>query len=316
MTFSPLPAEGSFTIVGSVAEAVCDVEFVQESAPELLELKQRLIAEASRVAAPETLVCSSTSGFLPSLLQAKAEHPGRVLVGHPSNPVYLLPLVEVCGGQLTDPRALERAWEIYRSLGMHPLVRRKEVDGCTASRLQEALWREALWLVHDDVATVQDVDDVVRLSFGLRYPALGLIQGSRITVAETNTRTAMQRLSLSFKKYWSKLTDVPEFTDAFLDKLTVQSDEQVGSMSLAELEKNATTASSAHCGVCAGRTMVQARRLRNGSVSWLNAVRCSPTSPTRCRCRRSSYRLLGWTSTATSRKDASSSSVVVAPSTC
>lgn len=237
LTFSPLPVEGTLTIAGSVEEAVRDVEFVQESAPERIELKQQLIAEASRAAAPETLICSSASGFLPTLLQAEAEHPERVLVGHPFNPVYLLPLVEVCGGQRTDPRALERAAEIYRSLGMHPLVMRKETDAFIANRLQEAVWREALWLVHEDVATVQEIDDAVRLSFGLRRPVLGPIQGYRITVAEKNARNAMQRLGLSFQKPWSKLTNVPELTDAFLDKLAAQSDEQAGTMTVTELEE-------------------------------------------------------------------------------
>lgn len=237
LTFLPLPFEGKLTMVGTVTEAVRDVEFVQESAPERLELKQQLIAEASRAAAPETLIASSTSGFLPSVLQSDAKHPERVLVGHPFNPVYLLPLVEVCGGKRTNPGALERAADVYRSLNMHPVVMRKEIDAFIGNRLQEAVWREALWMVNDDVATAQEIDDVMRYSVGLRRPVLGPIQGYRITLNEDDTRKAMARMCLSFPKPWSRLTDVPAVTDEFLDKLAAQTDEVMGTTTVAEMER-------------------------------------------------------------------------------
>ncbi|WP_247445314.1 3-hydroxyacyl-CoA dehydrogenase NAD-binding domain-containing protein, partial [Bradyrhizobium sp. 38] len=122
LTQVPLPAEGALTVVESIAEAVADVDLVQESAPERLELKQQLLAAASRATAPDTLVCSSTSGLRPSLLQADMDHPERLLVAHPFDPVYLLPLVELCAGQRAVPKALARAADIYRAVGMHPLV--------------------------------------------------------------------------------------------------------------------------------------------------------------------------------------------------
>lgn len=237
LTLAPLPAEGSLTIVRSVAEAVCGVELVQESAPERLELKQTLLAVASQAAAPETLICSSTSGFRPSLLQAKVDHPERMLVAHPFNPVYLLPLVELCAGQHTAPEALAGAAEIYRAVGMSPLALRKEVDGFIANRLQEAVFREALWLVHDDLATVQEVDDAVRYSFGLRRPVMGPVQGFRVTVAETSARRAMERFGPELNLPWTKLTEVPEFTDAFLDKLAEQLEAQAGKITIPEFEQ-------------------------------------------------------------------------------
>ncbi|MER9237195.1 3-hydroxyacyl-CoA dehydrogenase NAD-binding domain-containing protein [Mesorhizobium sp. M0622] len=178
LTFNPLPREGSLTFVSSLIEAVRDVELVQESAPERPDLKLHLIAEASGAAAPETLIASSSSSVPPSLLQELAQHPERVLVGHPYNPVYLLPLVEVCGGKLTDPGAIDRAAEIYRSVCMRPLIR-KESDGFIAKRLQEVVLREALWMMHDGVATAQEIDDSVRLSFGLSSPVFGPIQDYR-----------------------------------------------------------------------------------------------------------------------------------------
>ena len=145
------------------------VELVQESAPERLELKQALLAEAARRPRPDVLIASSTSGLRPTALAAEMGRPERFLVAHPFNPVYLLPLVELCGGERTAPETIERARALYRSLGMAPLVVRKEIDGFVADRMLEALWREALWLVNDGVATVAEVDDAIRLGAG---PAL------------------------------------------------------------------------------------------------------------------------------------------------
>ncbi|WP_136623342.1 3-hydroxyacyl-CoA dehydrogenase NAD-binding domain-containing protein [Bradyrhizobium centrolobii] len=237
LTLVPLPAEGSLTVVKSVADAVRGVDLVQESVPERLELKQPLLAAASKAAGPETLICSSTSGLRPSLLQAEVVNPERMLVAHPFNPVYLLPLVELCAGQHTAPEALARAAEIYRAVGMYPLLLRKEVDGFIANRLQEAVFREALWLVHDDLATVQEIDDAVRYSFGLRRPVMGPVQSYRVTVDETSARRAMERFAPELKLPWTKLTEVPEFTDAFLEKLAEQSEAQAGKLTIPELEQ-------------------------------------------------------------------------------
>src|SRR6185312_11273366 len=111
-------------------------------------------AAASRAAPADAVFATSTSGLLPTRLQADMAHPERLTVGHPFNPVYLLPLVEVCGGARTAPETAKRAAAVYRSVGMRPLLLRREIDAFVADRLLEALWREALWLVSDDVATV------------------------------------------------------------------------------------------------------------------------------------------------------------------
>lgn len=232
----PLPVEGTLTVTNSVADAVHGTELVQESAPERLDLKQQLLATASREAASDAVICSSTSGFRPSLLQAELDHPERLLVAHPFNPVYLLPLVELCAGTRTEPDAVAQAVEIYRAVGMHPLVVRKEVDGFIANRLQEAMWREALWLVHNDVATVQEVDDAVRYSFGLRRAVIGPF---RIAGGASGMRRYMEQWGPMLKSPWTKLTDVPELTDGFIDKLAAQSDLQARTenLSFRELEE-------------------------------------------------------------------------------
>ena len=144
------------------------VDFIQEGAPERLELKTELHRRIDQAADPAVVIASSTSGLLPSELQARCRHPERVLVGHPFNPVYLLPLVEVVAGDRTSEASIDRAIQIYADLGMHTLQVRKEVPGFLSDRLQEALWREALHLVNDGVATPEELDAAISFGPGLR----------------------------------------------------------------------------------------------------------------------------------------------------
>jgi carnitine 3-dehydrogenase len=237
LTLAPLPAEGELTFVASVEDAVAGVDFVQESAPEREDVKRSLLAAACRAAGPDVVVGSSTSGLLPSRLQADMEHPERMVVGHPFNPVYLLPLVEVCGGKRTSRGTLERAADVYRSVGMWPLVLRQEVEGFVADRLLEALWREALWLVHDDLATVEEIDDAIRYGAGLRWSFMGTFLTYRIAGGEAGMRHFMAQFGPTLRLPWTKLVDVPELNDGLIDKIVAQSDAQAGDRSIRELEE-------------------------------------------------------------------------------
>jgi carnitine 3-dehydrogenase len=237
LTLAPLPREGEVTLAASVEEAVDGVDFVQESAPEREDLKRALLAAASRAAGPDVVFASSTSGLLPSRLQADMKDPERLTVGHPFNPVYLLPLVEVCGGDRTAGATLERAAAVYRSVGMRPLALRTEIEGFVADRLLEALWREALWLVHDDVATVEEIDDAIRYGAGLRWSFLGTFLTYRIAGGEDGMRHFMAQFGPALRLPWTKLTDVPDLTDGLIDKIVAQSDAQSGDRSIRELEE-------------------------------------------------------------------------------
>ena len=237
LTLAPLPAEGELTLAGSVEEAVDGVDFVQESAPEREDVKRALLAAACRAAGPDAVIATSTSGLLPSRLQADMEHPERLTVGHPFNPVYLLPLVELCGGERTDPDTVDRAAAVYRSVGMWPLVLRKEIEGFVADRLLEALWREALWLVHDDVATVEEIDDAIRYGAGLRWSFLGTFLTYRMAGGEAGMRHFMAQFGPTLRLPWTKLTDVPELTEGLIDKIVAQSDAQAGDRSIRQLEE-------------------------------------------------------------------------------
>src|SRR4051794_36393511 len=236
LSLAPRPPEGRLIMVSSPEEAVTGVELVQESTPERVELKRSLLAQADRVADPGVLFASSTSGLLPSRLSEQMQHPERLTVAHPFNPVYLLPLVELCGGPLTAPETTRRAAAIYRSVGMSPLVVRKEIDGFVADRLLEALWREALWLVNDDVATVQEIDDAIRLGGGLRWSFMGSFLTYRIAGGEAGMRHFMEQFGPSLKWPWTKLMDVPDLDDTLLEKIVAQSDAQAGQVGIRELE--------------------------------------------------------------------------------
>jgi carnitine 3-dehydrogenase len=240
LTRAQWPAEGALRIVTTVEEAVDGAYFVQESAPERLELKQQLFAAASRVAGPDVVFGSSTSGLLPTEMQREMVRPDRLVVGHPFNPVYLMPLVEVCGGALTSEATKQHAAEVYRSVGMHPLILSKEIDGFVADRLMEALWREALWLVNDGVATAAEIDDAMRFGPGLRWSFMGTFLIYRIAGGEAGMRHFMAQFGPALQWPWTKLMDVPELTDELLDKICSQSDAQVDmqapGMSIRELE--------------------------------------------------------------------------------
>jgi carnitine 3-dehydrogenase len=237
LTLAPMPAEGTLTLVDSVEAAVDGVELVQESAPEREELKRALLAQASAAAAPRAVIATSTSGLLPTRLAAEMHGPERFVVGHPFNPVYLLPLVEVCGASQTAPEAIARAAAMYRAVAMRPLIVRHEIDGFIADRLLEALWREALWLVADDIATVEEIDDAIRYGAGLRWAAMGTFLTYRLAGGEAGMRHFMAQFGPALQLPWTHLTEVPELDDALLDKLVAQSDAQAGGASIAELTR-------------------------------------------------------------------------------
>lgn len=164
-----MPHEGKITFVATPELIVTDVNFVLESTPEKVKLKQELFARASRAAKPDTVFRSSTSGILWTQLQRDMVNPERLVVGHLFNPFYLLPLVEICGSDKTSTAARERAREVYESIGMRPLMLQKEIGGFVADRLMEAMWREALWLINDGVATAEEIVDAIRFGAGLRW---------------------------------------------------------------------------------------------------------------------------------------------------
>jgi carnitine 3-dehydrogenase len=220
----------------TVQQAVAGADFVQESAPENLELKLDLHAKVSAAARPDVLIGSSTSGLLPSEFYANARHPERCLVGHPFNPVYLLPLVEVVGGKQTSPDAVLAAMQVYRDLGMRPLHVRKEVPGFIADRLLEAMWRESLHLVNDGVATTGEIDDAIRFGAGMRWSFMGSFLIYTLAGGNAGMRHFMAQFGPALKLPWTRL-EAPELTDALIDRVVEGTTVQLGKKSIAEMER-------------------------------------------------------------------------------
>lgn len=230
-------AVGQLTWCSSIGEAVDGADLVQESVPERLDLKHATLAAIDAAAPPGALIASSTSGFKPSVLASALGEPGRLVVAHPFNPVYLLPLVEIVGGEATTPAAIDRALGLYRGLGMHPLHVRVEIDAFIADRLLEAVWREALWLVRDGVATTAEIDDAIRYGFGLRWAQMGLFETYRIAGGLGGMRQFIAQFGEALAWPWTKLTDVPELDDDLIDRIASQSDAQSGAHGIRDLER-------------------------------------------------------------------------------
>lgn len=233
----PTDRTGSLTAAPSIGAAVDGATHVQESVPERPDLKASVLAEIEEATGTDTLIASSTSGIRPSELQKTMRHPERLVVGHPFNPVYLLPLVEVVGGEATTAATIDRAMATYTSLGMKPLRVRVEIDAFIADRLLEAVWREALWLIEDGVATTAEIDDAITYGFGLRWAQMGLFETYRTAGGPGGFRHFIEQFGPTLQWPWTKLTDVPDFTPELVDRIVEQSDAQSGHHELRELER-------------------------------------------------------------------------------
>ncbi len=194
---------------GDAAAVAAAAGFVQECVPEREDTKQEVLAKLDAAAPPEVVIASSSSGLLPSRLQAGCAHPERIVVGHPFHPVYLLPLVEVVAGERTSAATVDASCDAYRSLGMQPLVVRREIEGYVADRLQEALWREALWLVARGVATPQDVDDAIVYGPGLRWAGLGPTAVFHLAGGDGGMAGALDHFGPGLELPWTDLAPPP-----------------------------------------------------------------------------------------------------------
>jgi carnitine 3-dehydrogenase len=162
--------------------------------------------------------------------------PEQIMVAHPFNPVYLLPLIELVTTN-GDADLIEKAKATLTSLGMHPLHLKKEIDAHVADRFLEAVWREALWLVKDGIATTEEIDDAIRYGFGLRWGQMGLFETFRIAGGEAGMEHFIAQFGPCLKWPWTKLMDVPELTDELTKQIADQSNAQSGHMTIRELEQ-------------------------------------------------------------------------------
>lgn len=231
----PSEKKGKLTFTSSLKEAVENADYIQESAPEVETIKIPLLNEIAKYAKPNAIIGSSTSGLLPSSLQSEMANPERFVVAHPFNPVYLLPLVEVVGGKKTSQEAIDTAAEFYEMVGMKPLKVRVEIDGFIADRLLEALWREILHLVNDNIATTQEIDDAIIYGAGLRWAFMGTNLTYWLAGGKNGMEHFMKQFGPALKLPWTKLV-APELTDELIDKMVVGTNEQSEGINFRELE--------------------------------------------------------------------------------
>jgi carnitine 3-dehydrogenase len=227
---------GRLSFEADLATVAARADFLQESAPEREDLKRRLLAEIDRYAPPDVVIGSSTSYLMPSRLQADCARPERLVVGHPFNPVYLLPLVEVVGGERTDPDALAAAQRIYAGLGMHPLLVRKEIDGFIADRLMEAVFRESLHLLDQDVASTGEIDEAIIYGFGLRWAFMGVFLTFHLAGGDQGMRHFLEQFGPSLKMPYCRM-EAPELSGELIDKIVTGCELQAAGGSVKELER-------------------------------------------------------------------------------
>jgi carnitine 3-dehydrogenase len=237
LTMAPLPAKGKLTFCATIEEAVEGADWIQESVPERVDLKRNVITQIDAAADPKALIGSSTSGIMPTELQRDMKHPERMFVAHPYNPVYLLPLAELVGGQKTSPETLKAAQERLAPIGMKGVIIKKEIEAFVGDRLLEAVWREGLWLIHDDICDTETLDDVIRYSFGIRWAQMGMFETYRIAGGEAGMRHFLAQFGPCLSWPWTKLTDVVDLDDALVDKIAGQSDAQSGARGIRDLER-------------------------------------------------------------------------------
>ncbi|MDJ0956267.1 MAG: L-carnitine dehydrogenase [Arenicellales bacterium] len=218
-------------------DALCGaVDFIQESAPENEDLKRKLHTQLDAATPQHVVIASSSSGLLPSRIQSDCEHPERVVIGHPFNPVYLLPLVEVLGGDRTSNEAIDTAIDFYRRLDMHPLRVRTEVPGYISDRLQEALWREALHMISEGTATTEEIDDAIIYGPGLRWAFMGTCLTFHLAGGDAGMRHMLDQFGPALKLPWTKL-EAPDLTEQLIDRMVSGTQAQASGRSVKELER-------------------------------------------------------------------------------
>ena len=199
-------------------------------------MKTSLLKEIDQLLDKKILIASSSSGLLPTKIQSKCKFPNRVLIGHPFNPVYLLPLVEIVKGKKTSQQSALKLKKIYESIGMKPLMVRKEIEGYISDRLQEALWRESLHLIKDGIASTEEIDDAIVYGPGLRWAFMGVCLTFHLAGGEEGMKHMLEQFGPALKLPWTKLK-APELNKKLKGRMISGTKKQAGKFSINDLEK-------------------------------------------------------------------------------
>jgi len=219
-----------------IATAVTQADFIQENVPEREDLKISVLEEVGLHARSDAIIASSSSGLLPSRLQSRCANPERLLIGHPFAPVYLLPLVEVVGGDQTSAESISRAGQFYRSIGMRPLHVRREIEAYIADRLQESLYREALHLIDEGVATVAEIDAAVTGGPGLRWAFMGTFLAWHLGGGPGGMRHTIEQFGPALELPWSHMK-APELTEELKQRIVEGCEVESGVRDFGDMER-------------------------------------------------------------------------------
>ncbi len=229
-------AKGKLKFTSDLKEMAEKADFIHEAAPEREDLKIKLFSEIDAVAAKHVIIASSSSGFLPTNLQSQCkQHPERVIIGHPFNPVYLLPLVEIVPGQKTSDQSMDTAAVYFAAIGMHVLRLKKEIMGYVCDRLQEALWRESLHILDKGIATTSDIDDSIVYSAGMRWAFMGSFLTYHLAGGPGGMRHFMSQFDPTLELDWTDLK-FPKWNVALEKRLIDGCEAQAGKKTVAQLE--------------------------------------------------------------------------------
>ena len=195
----------NFKYVTSIEEAVKEADFIQECATENYKIKIKLMNIIGNFAKPNAIISSSSSGLLPTKIYSKCKNPARTIIGHPFNPVYLCPGVEIVPGKKTNKNFLNKANKFYKSISMNPIMVKKELPGYLADRLQEALWREALHIINEGYATTKDLDRAIEDGPGLRWSLMGTFLTFHLAGGKGGMKHMLKQFGPALKLPWTKL---------------------------------------------------------------------------------------------------------------
>ena len=227
--------KGKLSFTTDLKEMASKADFIHESAPEREDLKIRLFRDIDAAARPDVIIASSSSGFLPTNLQSHCKYPERVIIGHPFNPVYLLPLVEIVPGEKTSSAAMDQAAAYFEAIGMQVLRLKKEIMGYVCDRLQEALWREALHILDKDIATTGDIDDSIVYSAGMRWAFMGSFLTYHVAGGPGGMRDFIKQFDPTLDLDWTDLK-FPKWNEALEKRLVEGCETQAEGRAVAAIE--------------------------------------------------------------------------------
>ena len=220
--------------VSKIEEAVKGADFIQECATENYSLKTKLMNTIGKFARPNAIISSSSSGLLPTKIYSRCKNPSRTMIGHPFNPVYLCPGVEIVPGKKTNKFFLNKAKKFYKSISMNPIMVKKELPGYLSDRLQEALWREALHIINEGYATTEDLDRAIEDGPGIRYPLMGTFLTFHLAGGKDGMKHMLKQFGPALKLPWTKLK-APKLTKKLSSKIIKGTKKQARGKSVALL---------------------------------------------------------------------------------